>query len=154
MNSEQHYSKALTLSSTSEPSFAPGQSVPGLITISPPLVHLILLHNIDTLISWTKSRIPPICNIKRTFGYSAIEMVRDMIDNLPSNEGLQLKWSVERKITNSYTNNVWGIVCQKHPDSKVHGANRGPTWVLSAPDGPHVGPINLAIRASIKAWDK
>ena len=26
------------------------------------------------------------------------------------------------------------------PDSKVHGANMGPTWVLSAPDGPHVGP--------------
>ena len=32
------------------------------------------------------------------------------------------------------------------PDSNVHGANMGPTWVLSAPDGPHVGPINLAIR--------
>ena len=32
------------------------------------------------------------------------------------------------------------------PDSKVHGANMGPTWVLSAPDGPHVGPTNLAIR--------
>ena len=32
------------------------------------------------------------------------------------------------------------------PDSKVHGANIGPTWVLSAPDGPHVGPMNLAIR--------
>ena len=31
-------------------------------------------------------------------------------------------------------------------DSKVHGANMGPTWVLSAPDGPHVGPMNLAIR--------
>ena len=31
-------------------------------------------------------------------------------------------------------------------DSKVHGANTGPTWVLSAPDGPHVGPMNLAIR--------
>ena len=25
-------------------------------------------------------------------------------------------------------------------------ANMGPTWVLSAPDGPHVGPMNLAIR--------
>ena len=25
------------------------------------------------------------------------------------------------------------------PDSKVHGANMGPTWVLSAPGGPHVG---------------
>ena len=22
----------------------------------------------------------------------------------------------------------------------------GPTWVLSVPDGPHVGPMNLAIR--------
>ena len=33
------------------------------------------------------------------------------------------------------------------PDSKVHGANMGPTWVLSAPDGPHVGTMNRAI------WD-
>ena len=32
------------------------------------------------------------------------------------------------------------------PDNKVHRANMGPTWVLSAPDGPHVGPMNLAIR--------
>ena len=31
------------------------------------------------------------------------------------------------------------------PNSKVHGANMGPTWVLSAPGGLHVGPINLAI---------
>ena len=36
----------------------------------------------------------------------------------------------------------WLIV----PDSKVHGANMGPTWVLSAPGGPHVGPMKLAIR--------
>ena len=35
------------------------------------------------------------------------------------------------------------------PDSKVHGANMGPTWVLPAPDGPHVGPMNLAIRVYI-----
>ena len=35
------------------------------------------------------------------------------------------------------------------PDSKVHRANMGPTWVLSAPDGPHVGPMNLAIRVLI-----
>ena len=32
------------------------------------------------------------------------------------------------------------------PDSKVHGANMGLTWDLSAPDGPHVGPTNLAVR--------
>ena len=29
------------------------------------------------------------------------------------------------------------------PDSKVHGPNMGPTWVLWAPDGPHVGPWTL-----------
>ena len=32
------------------------------------------------------------------------------------------------------------------PDSKVHGANMGSTWALSAPDGPHVSPMNLVIR--------
>ena len=37
------------------------------------------------------------------------------------------------------------------PDNKVHVANMGPTWVLSAPGGPHVGPMNLAIRDLI--WD-
>ena len=31
------------------------------------------------------------------------------------------------------------------PVSKVHGANMGPTWDLSAPGGPHVGLMNLAI---------
>ena len=35
---------------------------------------------------------------------------------------------------------------QHGPDNKVHGANMGPTWVLSAPDGPHVGPMNLSFR--------
>ena len=37
---------------------------------------------------------------------------------------------------------------KRPPDSIVHGTNMGPTWVLSAPDEPHVGPINLAI------WDR
>ena len=42
---------------------------------------------------------------------------------------------------------AWQVINQTAcPDSKVHGANMGPTWVLSAPDGPHVGPMNLAIR--------
>ena len=38
------------------------------------------------------------------------------------------------------------------PDSKVHEANMGPTWVLSAPDGPHVGPMSLAIRVGPPIW--
>ena len=36
-----------------------------------------------------------------------------------------------------------------HPDSKIHGVDMGPTWVLLAPDGPHVGPMNLAPRAPL-----
>ena len=49
-------------------------------------------------------------------------------------------------------------ICQRSsaltgdPDNKVHGANMGPTWVLSAPDGPHVGPMNLAIRGVLFEW--
>ena len=35
------------------------------------------------------------------------------------------------------------------PDSKDHGANMEPTWVLSVPGGPHVGPMNLAIRGML-----
>ena len=43
---------------------------------------------------------------------------------------------------------IWNTVkhLERVPDSKVHEANMGPTWVLSAPDGLHVGPMNLAIR--------
>ena len=43
------------------------------------------------------------------------------------------------------TSMAWGF-------SKVHGANIGPTWVLSAPDGPHVGPMNLATRVINPLW--
>ena len=40
----------------------------------------------------------------------------------------------------------------RNPNSKVHGANMGPTWVLSVLDGPHVGPMKFAIRVSIVIW--
>ena len=42
-------------------------------------------------------------------------------------------------------------LCCNYPDSKVHGGNMPPPppppppRVMSAPDGPHVGPMNLAI---------
>ena len=43
----------------------------------------------------------------------------------------------------SIANHLW---IQRFPDSKVHGTNMGTTWALPTPDGPHVGPMNLAIR--------
>ena len=41
----------------------------------------------------------------------------------------------------------WGFISITTKQSMmcVNGANMGSTWVLSAPDGPHVGPMNLAI---------
>ena len=33
----------------------------------------------------------------------------------------------------------------RYPDNKVHGANMGPTWIMSAPDGPPVCSMNIAI---------
>ena len=43
------------------------------------------------------------------------------------------------------------LYCIHIPDRKIHGANMGPTWALSVPDGPHVGPTNLATRDCITA---
>ena len=40
------------------------------------------------------------------------------------------------------------------PDNKVQVAHMGPTWVLSAPGGPHVGPMNLAIRVLMQSVTK
>ena len=39
-------------------------------------------------------------------------------------------------------------------DSKYHGAYMGPTLGRQDPGGPHFGPMNLAIRASIDLGDK
>ena len=49
---------------------------------------------------------------------------------------------------NKHFNNHWSPSelwrhTEIYPDSKVYGANMEPTWVLSAPGGPHVGPIWL-----------
>ena len=41
------------------------------------------------------------------------------------------------------------VLTRDYPDSKVHGAHMGPTWVLSAPDGPHDSPMNLAIKVRL-----
>ena len=41
---------------------------------------------------------------------------------------------------------ITDILCiQAFPDSKVHGANVGPTWDRQDPGGPHVGPMNFVI---------
>ena len=41
---------------------------------------------------------------------------------------------------------LYTTLLRNTPDSKFPVAHMGPTRVLSAPDGPHVGPMNLDIR--------
>ena len=45
---------------------------------------------------------------------------------------------------------IGGKSIVQYPHSKIHGANMGPIWALSAPGRPHVGPMNLAIRDTIE----
>ena len=54
-----------------------------------------------------------------------------------------------QKFSQRCINHVMYLFWKHVPDSKVHGANMGPTSILSAPDGPHVGHMNLAIRGII-----
>ena len=55
----------------------------------------------------------------------------------------QLTWL---KVIHSGQSGTRFNITQDIPDSEVHGVIMGPTWVLSAPDGPHVGPMNFATR--------
>ena len=43
---------------------------------------------------------------------------------------------------------------RNNPDSKIHRANMGPIWVLSAPDRPRVVPMNFVIREDPNQWKK
>ena len=47
-----------------------------------------------------------------------------------------------------YSNRLWEIHTSKNylrTTTTQIARFTGPTWVLSAPDGPHIGPMNLAI---------
>ena len=64
-----------------------------------------------------------------------------------------MRWEIILSLLEYEYKGVLGIVSyhilDAFLDCKIHGASMGPTWVLSAPYGPHVGPMNLAIRVGI-----
>ena len=64
---------------------------------------------------------------------------------LLTNTELTLSHSAKSPIHSSNSFNSLNPLAHLHPQI-AHVANMGPTWVLSAPDGPHIGPMNLAIR--------
>ena len=60
-------------------------------------------------------------------------------------------WRITIRRILSITFTVYEISMSEEtiPDNKFCGANMRPTLVLSAPDGPHIGPTNLSIRDGI-----
>ena len=50
------------------------------------------------------------------------------------------------RIANDNQGLSWHIDITQTSTTHIHGANMGPTWALLAPYGPHIGPMNLAIR--------
>ena len=70
-------------------------------------------------------------------------------DSIPRKETLGIiSWLPKHpkhllKVQKLQNHNIWDPTCYK--GSQI-AKFMGPTWVLSAPDGPHVGQINLAIR--------
>ena len=56
-------------------------------------------------------------------------------------------WFISQNLKNN-------INLHTYPDSKVHVAHIGPTWALSAPGRPHVGPMNLVIRVELNSPNK
>ena len=65
--------------------------------------------------------------------------------HLPRHNELMCWCAMEsRRILCVHNQEFTSVWWRTFPDIKVHGANMGPTWILSAPDGPRVGPMNLA----------
>ena len=90
------------------------------------------LWAIETKMSWTYSR-------HWTNGMNSKQYIWDIFRETNYVE-------TKRNITLSHIPYQTKRPMSDVPDSKVHVANIGPTWVLSSPDRPHDGPMNLAIR--------
>ena len=119
---------------------------PGDKPLSEPMMVSLLTHICVTRPQWVNSQwwrkddcsaLVSLLGEKRVWGH------------IYSSDDVQCRCGLENKSSpQQLTLIVWGLYYfwQIDPDSKVHGANMGPTWVLSAPDGPHISPMNFAIR--------
>ena len=98
-------------------------------------------------LSWQISKFTRTSLFEIAVWYKSLQAITDGIPEIPSAS----EWrgcpsnliSTCRDHTSSQETQTFSL---NHPDNKVHGANIWPNWVLSAPDGPHVGAVNLAIR--------
>ena len=135
VNTDQNYTNAI-----------PGLQDIGLVSLS--------AHNIGHLVECVLLPIPCLeVQFYKTFlGYGT---------HCTQHISLLLMWNTRRSLCRASLRQCYwrtrkavlaGLIISHKmiPGSKIYWANMGPTWVLSAPVGPHVGPINLAIKHSYR----
>ena len=99
---------------------------------------------------------PFICVLQRQWSPAVLARPPPYTTVIHANTGLswahwdhQWRWEdwYNTRLGATLTLKIWKISwpSQVIPDNKVPGANMGSTWDLSAPDTPHLGPMNLAI---------
>ena len=62
-----------------------------------------------------------------------------------SNYLVPFKWSCQTWNILIFSFSLFGYIVNAIPDGRVHVANMGPTWVLSAPGGPMLAPWTLLL---------
>ena len=115
---------------------------------------IVIIHYDDVIMGTIASQITSLTSVYLTV-YSGADQSKHQ-----SSASLAFVWGIHRGPVNSPHkrpvtrkmfpfDDVIMVSVDYFPYSKVHWENMGPTWVLSAPCGSHVNPINLAIRISI-----
>ena len=91
--------------------------------------------NVDSLLHFSSERIiDKICVVKSVSDFSYFE------DNVFRRFDQAYCWV--DMLQHCHQKVAFVLITRRRldPDSKVHGAKMGPTWVLSAPDGPMLAP--------------
>ena len=131
---------------------------------------MAIITSLDLLSHWHHSKIPffgkkiltsvVICRVyshtakRKKNAHQAYSQIyhMDPQQNISGQNWINILWDILHLVYGVYyttlgylANRIWNEICP-FSDSKFHGANMGPTWVLTAPDGPHAGIMNLANR--------
>ena len=86
----------------------------------------------------------PVCTISFTENWDMLTQANCLAKPATVSEQSTLKFAMELAPYFNLQLYKTEINVTKHcPDSKIHVANTGPTWVLSAPDGPMLAPGTL-----------
>ena len=100
------------------------------------------IHYIDAIMSVMASQIASVLIVYPTVCSGADQRKHQSSASLAFARGIHL-WPVNTPRKGPVTRKMFPFDDVIKPDNKVHGANMGSTWDLSAPDGPMLAPWTL-----------